>query len=666
MRNQFQQDLRDPELDVPILAGSQNPSLGKTADSMAVCGYWLAGKCPRSGHHSVGKKLCLHEDIPGLPCSFGTNCWYQHYETRTGTMSGTMSGTMAGTMSGTMAGTMSDTMSCTMSPHAELKEGMAICVKDGSSRMPGKILEISQNEGLKVQYKRKGQEGSCQVEWLSLRRLLVPDFSQIEMGMQVTVEDAASGIRFHCRVLQVSNEKERACAPVYVHYNGYESEYDEWVGVDRLRSKSLIWHEPVLPSNESLGQPNGASATSRLRTVEQDAPGSTIETSYNRNGFDLDDKGATPLPLKDGLVDGLVPKLEDFSVGEDTDSMAVCGYWLAGKCPRSGHHSVGKKLCLHEDIPGLPCSFGTNCWYQHYETRTGTMSGTMSGTMAGTMSGTMAGTMSDTMSCTMSPHAELKEGMAICVKDGSSRMPGKILEISQNEGLKVQYKRKGQEGSCQVEWLSLRRLLVPDFSQIEMGMQVTVEDAASGIRFHCRVLQVSNEKERACAPVYVHYNGYESEYDEWVGVDRLRSKSLIWHEPVLPTDGMQGQYSERLGQPNGSAATLRWRTVERDPPASTAQSSNQDLQRPSVAQDVVSAAAAADLLDASASNAMPWHEPDSEADAFDRALQATEEALTQQAQAEEWKPKLEQTLAEVKTDALHDLLERHSWSGPGG
>ena len=37
--------------------------------------------------------------------------------------------------------------------------------------------------------------------------------------------------------------------------------------------------------------------------------------------------------------------------------------------------------------------------------------------------------------------------------------------------------------------------------------------------------------------MYVHYNGHESDYDEWVGVDRLQSKWLTLHEPVLPTDG---------------------------------------------------------------------------------------------------------------------------------
>ena len=99
--------------------------------------------------------------------------------------------------------------------------------------------------------------------------------------------------------------------------------------------------------------------------------------------------------------------------------------------------------------------------------------------------------------------------------------------------------------------------------------------------------------------------------------------------------------------------------------ASSAQSSTDEVQRPSVAQDVPSAAVAADLPDASASNAMPWHEPDSEADAFNHALQATEEALSQQAPATHWQPRLERALAAVETEGLRGVLEKHGWSGLG-
>ena len=332
-----------------------------------------------------------------------------------------------------------------------------------------------------------------------------------------------------------------------------------------------------------------------------------------------------PLPLTERLGDGSTPESQDLSVGVSSESRAVCCMWLAGKCWHKGDHFLGKRLFLHEDVPGLQCGFGSSCKHKHY--------------------------------------AQLKEGMVICVKvEGSRLMPGKILQLSRLEGVRVKVSNLGKRD--EVDWLPLHRLLIPDFSQIEKGMRVTVvEEADSSKQFLCTVLEVSCDKDRALAPVCVRYNGHGPESDEWVGVDRLRSKSLILHEPVPPTNEMQGHCSDSLEQPNASAVTSRWRAVERDPPAiaNISQSSNHDLQRPSVAQDVASA----DLLDASAANALPWHEPDSEADAFDRALQATEEALTQQAQAEEWRPKLEQTLAEVKTEALQDLLERHNWSGRG-
>lgn len=67
-------------------------------------------------------------------------------------------------------------------------------------------------------------------------------------------------------------------------------------------------------------------------------------------------------------------------------------------------------------------------------------------------------------------------------------------------------------------------------------------------------------------------------------------------------------------------------------------------------------------------NALPWHELDSEAEAFDQALQATQEALGQAkaakaAKAAPWQPRLEEMLAAVETEALRGVLEKHGWSG---
>ena len=230
-RNQLQRKLTDPQVDLPAVAESQDLSVGVSSESRAVCCMWLAGKCWHKGDHFLGKRLFLHEDVPGLQCGFGSSCKHKHY--------------------------------------AQLKEGMVICVKvEGSRLMPGKILQLSRLEGVRVKVSNLGKRD--EVDWLPLHRLLIPDFSQIEKGMRVTVvEEADSSKQFLCTVLEVSCDKDRALAPVCVRYNGHGPESDEWVGVDRLRSKSLKLHEPVLPTRGmSLGQQNGSAATSRWQTVE--------------------------------------------------------------------------------------------------------------------------------------------------------------------------------------------------------------------------------------------------------------------------------------------------------------------------------------------------------------------------------------------------------------
>ena len=136
---------------------------------------------------------------------------------------------------------------------------------------------------------------------------------------------------------------------------------------------------------------------------------------------------------------------------------------------------------------------------------------------------------------------------------------------------------------------------------------------------------MSDLKERARAPVYVRYSGYASEHDEWVGADRLRSKFLMLHEPSL-----QGHNPER---------------------GSSVQHSNEPELHKSNSEV------------ADGSNALPWHELDSEADAFDYALHAAEEALGKQAHTEPWQPQLEESLASVEKEALRGVLEKHSWSG---
>eukprot|EP00931_Biecheleriopsis_adriatica_P109872 TRINITY_DN8413_c0_g2_i1.p1 TRINITY_DN8413_c0_g2~~TRINITY_DN8413_c0_g2_i1.p1 ORF type:complete len:154 (+),score=52.68 TRINITY_DN8413_c0_g2_i1:49-462(+) len=62
------------------------------------------------------------------------------------------------------------------------------------------------------------------------------DYSGLEKGMRVQAE--ADGVWYAADVVQVSDSKSRAKAPVKISFKGWEG-YDEWVSGDRLRSKAL-------------------------------------------------------------------------------------------------------------------------------------------------------------------------------------------------------------------------------------------------------------------------------------------------------------------------------------------------------------------------------------------------------------------------------------------
>ena len=569
-------------------SGTESQDLDSSGPKF-VCCMWLEGKCWHKGQHFLGKRLYLHEDIPALPCGFGTSCNYKHYETRKGPSAGP----------------------------GELKEGTVVCVtKRNGSRVSGEVVKISQHDhdSVRVRYCDTDQAGQLKKDWFSVQQLQVPDFSQIKLGMQATAVETETGKHFDCQVLEVSVDKSRAHAPVRVHYTGFSTDDDEWIGADRLRSKLLMFHDAILSAKTMKGAHSDVEECQRASTAK--ARGS--------NGCD-DESGTESQDL-----DSSGPKF-------------VCCMWLEGKCWHKGQHFLGKRLYLHEDIPALPCGFGTSCNYKHYETRKGPSAGP----------------------------GELKEGTVVCVtKRNGSRVSGEVVKISQHDhdSVRVRYCDTDQAGQLKKDWFSVQQLQVPDFSQIKLGMQATAVETETGKNFDCQVLEVSVDKSRAHAPVRVHYTGFSTDDDEWIGADRLRSKLLMFHDAILSAKTMKGAHSDVEECHAGSRTTCMFGLAGEEAPGTpgqgrSAQSSRDEVQRRSVALDLVSTAAIADLPDASDSNAMPWHEPDSEAHAFDHALRATEEALGRQAHAEEWQSKLERTLADVETEGLRGVLEKHGWSG---
>ena len=102
--------------------------------------------------------------------------------------------------------------------------------------------------------------------------------------------------------------------------------------------------------------------------------------------------------------------------------------------------------------------------------------------------------------------------------------------------MKVSCGQKDPRALPSTSWYLLDKLQVPDFSKIEPGLQVSVKTGATGTSFACIVVQVSKAKARAQAPVNVHYKGYSTDDDEWVGADRLQSRQLRFLQPKLPKD----------------------------------------------------------------------------------------------------------------------------------
>lgn len=67
------------------------------------------------------------------------------------------------------------------------------------------------------------------------------DYSGLSAGQRLQAE--SDGTFYAAEVVVVSESKNRARAPVKVHYLGYDDQYDEWVGASRLKSKALKGEE---------------------------------------------------------------------------------------------------------------------------------------------------------------------------------------------------------------------------------------------------------------------------------------------------------------------------------------------------------------------------------------------------------------------------------------
>jgi len=68
------------------------------------------------------------------------------------------------------------------------------------------------------------------------------DYSELKEGLRVQAE--ADGQYYAAEVVTVSTSKNRAKAPVKVHFKGYDDSEDRWVSGEQLRSKALKTVQP--------------------------------------------------------------------------------------------------------------------------------------------------------------------------------------------------------------------------------------------------------------------------------------------------------------------------------------------------------------------------------------------------------------------------------------
>jgi len=101
----------------------------------------------------------------------------------------------------------------------------------------------------------------------------VYDYSELEKGMRCQAE--SDGAWYAAEILQVSDSKSRAKAPVKVSYKGYEG-YDEWVNGERLRSKAL---KVTTEKKEPKAKPER-----KVIKVGDKIPAITIDEGFNPIG----------------------------------------------------------------------------------------------------------------------------------------------------------------------------------------------------------------------------------------------------------------------------------------------------------------------------------------------------------------------------------------------
>lgn len=122
----------------------------------------------------------------------------------------------------------------------KFKVGQTVNAKYDGEWFQGEVVEISES-------KRRAKApikvhfinfGEEDDSWLSTKNVQTSEeFDYSSLTVGVKVQVESDGVYYTAEVLDVSTKKSRS--PVKVHYLGYTADSDEWVGADRIRSKLL-------------------------------------------------------------------------------------------------------------------------------------------------------------------------------------------------------------------------------------------------------------------------------------------------------------------------------------------------------------------------------------------------------------------------------------------
>ena len=527
-----------------------------------VCCLWLEGKCHYNRDHKLGKKLFVHQDVPGMPCGYGTHCKFLHYERRATSPSNSLTAPTSQAQLASSRVCEKDCGEALQSESAVLQVGMVAYFESKNSMAPCSVLSISSSPtraAAPVQVRCGETKG--ETRWVNVSELQIPDYSALQPGQEVSV--TREGVAFSCKVRHLSKDTS-AFARVQVRFNGRQPEEDEWVGADRLRTKALKFVPALLPPAAIPGpgdseagpkhptspKPGAVTLQRGMRvcfqcqegflkhaevlqmSVSADRSAAPVEVQYLTADSGTGWFAAQDLQVPDysGLHKGLqVAVTPDGQMMHDCRVLTIsrdrpkepvlvhyCGYgseddeWVGADRLRSRALTFAQAQ-LPASFPHMATNDATTCpTNQAAEPTADSSDGKLK----------------------LPRPRTLQPGLVVCVMSESSRASkcGEVLEVS-SAPKRASAPVKVWLNSQEAAWFHAEDLQIPDFSALELGLRVQVKCESK--TYLATVMQ--NCSERPATPIRIHYNGYSADEDEWVGADRLVSKALTFVRPLMPT-----------------------------------------------------------------------------------------------------------------------------------